>query len=106
MLAVGSVGTPAHGSAAMNPEGTITYTPALNYNGPDSFNYTISDGHGGTATATVDVTVTAVNDAPSAVDDAATTAEDTPATIAALADDTDLDGDTLTLSSVRAPGDG
>ena len=54
-----------------------------------------SDGHGGSATATVSVTVTAANDAPVAVDDAATTAEDTPVSIAVLANDTDLDGDTL-----------
>ncbi len=68
---------PAHGVAVANPDGTITYTPALNFNGADSFTYTVSDGNGGTATATVSVTVTSVNDAPVAVNDAATTAEDT-----------------------------
>ena len=69
--------TPAHGTAAVNPDKTITYTPAANYNGADSFTYTIGDGNGGTATATVNVTVTGVNDGPVAVNDAATTAEDT-----------------------------
>ena len=39
---------PAHGTAAINADGTITYTPAANYNGADSFTYTISDGNGGT----------------------------------------------------------
>ena len=48
-LSVSSVGTPAHGGAAINPDGTITYTPAANYNGTDSFTYTIGDGNGGTA---------------------------------------------------------
>src|SRR2546426_451376 len=63
-VAVRSVGAPAHGGAAINPDGTISYTPGLNYNGPDSLSYTIGDGHGGTASATVTVTVTAANDAP------------------------------------------
>ena len=72
-LTVTGVGTPAHGSAVVNANGTITYTPAANYTGADSFTYTISDGQGGSATATVSVTVTAANDAPVAVNDAATT---------------------------------
>ena len=47
-LAVSSVTAPAHGNAVINPDGTITYTPAANYNGADSFSYTIGDGNGGT----------------------------------------------------------
>ena len=54
----------AHGSVTFTATG-VSYTPAANYNGADSFTYTIGDGNGGTATATVSVTVTAVNDAPS-----------------------------------------
>jgi len=50
-LVVGSVGAALHGGAVINPDGTVTYTPAANYNGTDSFSYTIGDGHGGTATA-------------------------------------------------------
>ena len=56
---------PTHGNTTVNGNNTVTYSPAPNYNGPDSFSYTISDGHGGTATATVSVAVLAVNDAPS-----------------------------------------
>ena len=52
-LSVTVAGTPAHGSAAINPDETITYTPAANYHGADSFTYTIGDGRAGTATATV-----------------------------------------------------
>ncbi len=105
-LSVSSVTTPAHGGAVINPDKTITYTPAANYNGADSFSYTIGDGHAGIATATVNVTVTAVNDGPVAVNDTATTVEDTAATIAVLANDSDVDGDILTVSSVTVPAHG
>ncbi|MEW6429395.1 MAG: Ig-like domain-containing protein, partial [Thermodesulfobacteriota bacterium] len=88
------------GTVVNNLDGTFTYTPALNYNGTDSFAYTVSDGNGGSATGTVTVTVTPVNDAPVAVDDTATTAEDTPVTTASvLVNDTDIDGDTLSVSA-------
>ena len=97
---------PAHGTATVNADGTITYAPAANYHGADSFSYTIGDGNGGTATATVSVTVTPTNDGPVAVDDAATTAEDTAVDVAVLTNDTDLDGDTLTVSAATAPAHG
>src|SRR5262249_48831149 len=51
-LAVTGITQPAHGAAAVNPNGTITYTPAADYHGPDSFAYAISDGRGGAASAT------------------------------------------------------
>src|SRR6185503_5121255 len=105
-LSVASVTMPAHGTATVNGDGTVTYAPAANYNGADSFTYTISDGQGGSATATVSVTVTSVNDGPVAKDDAATTAEDTTATIAVLANDSDADGGTLSVASVTTPGHG
>jgi len=56
---------PAHGSVTVNSNGSFTYTSALNYNGADSFTYTVTDTCGGTATGTVNLTVTAVNDPPS-----------------------------------------
>ncbi|MHB9132351.1 MAG: tandem-95 repeat protein [Armatimonadota bacterium] len=59
----GASGT-SHGTLTYDAT-TVTYTPASDYNGADSFTYTISDGLGGTAQATVNVTVTAVNDVPS-----------------------------------------
>src|SRR5207237_9323042 len=97
-LVVSGVGTPPHGSAVTNANGTITYTPAPNYAGPDSVAYTIGDGHGGSATATISVTVTAVNDPPVAADDVATTMEDTAVDVCVLANDTELDGGTLSLT--------
>ena len=96
-LSVSGVTVPAHGTAVVNSNGTIAYTPALNYNGPDSFDYTIGDGHAGADTATVTVTVTAANDGPVAANDTATTDEDALTAIAVLANDTDLDGDTLSV---------
>jgi len=60
-LSVTSVTTPAHGTATINAATTVTYTPAASYSGPDSFGYSISDGQGGTASATVSVTVGAAS---------------------------------------------
>ncbi|MEE4236019.1 MAG: tandem-95 repeat protein, partial [Anderseniella sp.] len=65
-----------------------------------SFTYTVSDGQGGSDTATVSVTVIAVNDAPVANDDSATTTEGAAVTIDVLANDTDVDRDTLTIAGV------
>jgi DNA/RNA endonuclease G (NUC1) len=99
-LSVTSVTQPAHGSAAFGG-GSVTYTPAADYNGGDSFTYTVGDGHGGSASAAVTVTVKAVNDAPAAANDAATVAEDGGANaVAVLGNDTDVDGDTLSVSAV------
>ena len=81
----------------VNPDGTVTYTPDANYNGADASPTRSATARRHRNTATVAVTVTAVNDAPVAVNDTATTAEDTPVSIAVLANDTDVDGDTLTV---------
>ncbi|KKW68114.1 hypothetical protein AAV94_06430 [Lampropedia cohaerens] len=58
---------PAHGTLVVNPDGSYTYTPDPDYNGPDSFTVIADDGNGGTATSTVTIDVTPVNDAPEAV---------------------------------------
>jgi hypothetical protein len=77
----------------------LVFTPATNFNGTATVSYTISDGHGGTASANVSVTVTPVNDPPTAANDIATTAENTSVTIAVLANDSDVDGDLLVITS-------
>jgi uncharacterized protein YegL len=56
-LTITNVTQPANGTAVINPDGTVTYTPNSGFTGTDTFTYTISDGRGGTATATVTVTV-------------------------------------------------
>ena len=99
-LAVSSVTNGASGTVVINPDNSVTYTPNENYNGNDSFTYTVSDGQGGIDTATVNVTVTPVNDAPVANDDTVTTNEDTPATYNVLSNDSDVEGDALAVSSV------
>jgi Ca2+-binding RTX toxin-like protein len=91
-----------NGAVAVNADGTLSYTPNGNSNGTDIISYTVSDGKGGTATATVAVTVNPVNDAPVAVNDAATLDEDTEITIDVLANDSDVDGDALTVSAASA----
>ncbi len=91
----------AHGTVSCTTAATCTYTPAANFTGADSFTYTISDGNGGTDTATVTVTVTPVNDAPDAVDDTPDHPGGHPRSMTLaglLANDTDIDGDTLTVT--------
>jgi alpha-tubulin suppressor-like RCC1 family protein len=80
----------AHGTVSITGGGTgLTYAPAANYCGPDSFTYTLNGG----AAATVSVTVTCVDDPPAAVGDSDTVLEDAaPAAIDVLANDTDVDG--------------
>jgi large repetitive protein len=95
---------PAHGTAVVNPDGTVLYTPAVGYLGTDSFHYTAGDGKGGSGGATV--TLTVVNSAPVAAADAASTATDTPKTITVLANDSDPNGDALTISAFTNGGHG
>jgi VCBS repeat-containing protein len=71
------VAAPDHGSLVLNADGSFTYTPNLNFNGTDQFVYEVSDGQGGTATATVTIAIEAVNDPPTVVvPGAQTTPED------------------------------
>ncbi len=104
-LSITAVGTAAHGTLARD-NNTITYTPATNYFGPDAFDYTISDGKGGVDIGRVNITVTNVNDAPVAVNDALSTNEDTPKSLNVVTNDTDVDNDTLTLDSITQPATG
>ncbi|RYE22458.1 MAG: tandem-95 repeat protein [Sphingobacteriales bacterium] len=94
--------TVTNGTVNVAANGTITFTPAPNFNGNVSFPYTISDGNGGTSTANEIITVTPVNDPPVAVDDNYTVPEDGgPITLLPLTGDTDPDGNTLTITSIN-----
>ena len=56
-LGISAVGTAQHGTVALNDNGSVSYTPNADYDGPDSFTYTVSDGHGGTDTGLVSINV-------------------------------------------------
>src|SRR6202012_3808026 len=92
------VGGVTEGSVSLDASGNLTFTPAAGYTGPATFNYTIDDGHGGTSTASVNV---AVDHPPVAVADSVSAGFNTPVTIPVLANDTDADGDKLTVTQVN-----
>ena len=93
----------AHGTATVNVNGTVTYVPSLNFNGTDVFTYRVTDGIANSNTATVSITVAAVNDAPVAAGDSVSTNKNVGVTINVLANDIDVDGDVLTPSVLTQP---
>jgi VCBS repeat-containing protein len=98
---------PANGTVTLASNGTYTYRPNTNFNGPDSFTYTASDGAAVSNVATVTIAVTAVNDAPLAVNDTASTAQGTAVSGTVLGNDTDVDpGTTLTATLGASPANG
>ena len=99
-VTAGVFATLAGGSVILNADGSFAYTPAANFNGPDSFTYHVTDGHGGSATGTASITVNAVNDGPEAKDDIFSGTQDSEIEGNLLADngngaDFDLEGDAL-----------
>ena len=108
---IDAVTQPDNGTVVITGGGSgLTYQPNANYcnnppgTTPDTFTYTLTPGD---STATVSVTVTCVDDAPVAVNDAATVLEDAGATpVNVLANDTDVEGDPITIASVTQPANG
>ncbi|WP_210607808.1 tandem-95 repeat protein [Priestia flexa] len=96
--------SPANGVAVVNPNGTFTYTPNLNFNGTDVFTVLVSDGQGGTAVSTITINIIPVNDPPITGNLSFTINEDT--TLANRVTATDPDGDPLTFSLQNAPTNG
>lgn len=103
---------PAHGTLTLLPDGSFSYTPAADYHGPDSFSYAARGGRQSSEPATVQLTVTPVNDAPVAGTDryrAIVTAPLLPLVVAApgvLANDHDADDAALTAVAVSGPRHG
>ncbi len=105
-LSLLAVGVPAQGTATIVGN-QIQYVPAAGFSGVDQFSYTVGDGHGGTMSANVSVSVAArPNRAPIALADRVNAVAGQPTAIAVLANDGDLDGDPLTITAVGAPGMG
>ncbi len=102
-LSISAVTTPGHGTATVSG-GQVLYTPAPGFSGTDSFQYTASDGHGGTSTATVTLNV---NAPPVAVNDSFVVQQNsTSNNLNVLANDTDPNGNPLSLVSVSPPAHG
>jgi len=111
-LLITAVTEPLNGSARVQGDPVqyvqyVQYVPNAGFTGVDNFTYSVSDGRGGSAMATVTVTVVAPpNAAPVAVPDIATTFETLPVDVFVLANDVDADGDALVISSVSASSNG
>jgi sugar lactone lactonase YvrE len=97
------VSAPLHGSITGTPP-MVTYKPATNYNGPDSFTFKANDGTVDSNIATVSITVVAINDPPVAKTQSVTTRVNKSKTIVLVA--TDVDNDPLTYQVVGQPLDG
>ena len=97
---------PAHGTLAVTGRATVLYTPTSGYAGSDGFNYTVTDSHGGNVTGVVNIQVVRNNSLPIAANDNATTLAGQPVTINVLANDSDPDGDSLSLATLTLPEHG
>ncbi len=105
-LSITATTAPANGQVLINTDGTITYSPNVNFNGSDSFTYTLTDNVCGTSTANVNITVNPVNDPPIAVDDKDFTNEDTAVAVSVLDNDSDVDDDALKVTTTSTPANG
>jgi VCBS repeat-containing protein len=104
---------PIGGDVTLNPDGSVTFTPDANFHGEASFWYQAYDGTVLSNPAKVTIQIAPVNDAPVAIDDTASTNEDTLLTVSAdshanwnlLSNDSDVDGDDLSVTSFKVDGD-
>lgn len=94
--------TSENGTVSIGNDGSITYTPNLNFAGNDTITYVITDSQGGAQTAVVSISVTPVNDAPDVTNNLATTPGNTALTLNVLDQITDVDSDSLVISTATA----
>lgn len=104
-LKITSITAPAHGSTSVSG-GKVSYTPAAGFIGVDNFAYTIADDKGATSTARATITVKSTNRPPIAVDDRFTVQVSSSSVLNVLANDSDPDGDPLTIVSFTQPAIG
>jgi outer membrane protein OmpA-like peptidoglycan-associated protein len=106
-LVLATVSTPSYGTVSKNGN-KITYTPNKGFIGTDTFTYTIFDGKGHEATATVTIHVNAGtnNQPPKALNDTFTTEINSAKTYDVISNDSDPDKDTLTITSTSTPSNG
>lgn len=101
-LTIVSVTSPAIGQIRLDGRQLI-YTGPVNFNGQDRFSYTVKDTHGLTSNANVTVTISAPNRSPLAQDDSFIIASSSPISLPILSNDSDPDGDVLSIISVTPP---
>ena len=105
-LSLKSVSKPSNGVATIK-NGKVEYTPNKGFSGDDKFTYTINDSKGAETNSTIEVKVDKKdNTAPEANDDKATTDYESSVLIDVLNNDTDIDGDNLTIKSITKPSHG
>jgi hypothetical protein len=105
-LSVVDVGTADNGTLTDDGGGSYTYTPDSGFAGEETIRYTISNGDGGTDDGRITITVDDGPDAPNAQDDSQTVRTGTTATLDVLANDSDPDGDSLSISGFEQPANG
>ncbi len=105
-LAVTFVFEPTNGTASIDDQGRVVYTPNADFHGTDTFDYLVSDGNGAPSSASIMVTVNPIEDAPVAIDDTAATDEEVAVVVPFFANDSDADGDALHLVAIDTPMNG
>lgn len=106
-LTIQSVGSSTHGTAVLQADGTVSYTPQNGYVGQDGFDYTVSDGQA-QATAHVIINLVNVNASPNAADDLiqSSTADPDLLEVPVLSNDVDPDADPMTITDVSPASNG
>ncbi|MBX7050473.1 MAG: tandem-95 repeat protein [Flavobacteriales bacterium] len=97
---------PIHGTLVFNINGSFTYTPALNYNGPDQFTYQVCDTGDACDQAVVNINISAQNDAPNVADEEEDILEDGAYMGNVAANDSDVENDELTYQLISPPASG